>query len=81
MLLLSAVLTVRAGEPNSRKGRGWKEFTGAVIRAVGHRDQGTVFVLWGGTAERVSLIDTGRHTVLQSAHPSPLSARRGFFGS
>jgi len=82
ILLLNAVLTVRAGEPNSHKGKGWETFTDAVIRAVDARPEPVVFVLWGGyAAKKEALIDTGRHTVLKSAHPSPLSARRGFFGS
>ena len=82
VLLLNAVLTVRAGEPNSHKGKGWETFTDAVIRAVDGREEPVVFVLWGGyAAKKVSLIDADRHVVIQSAHPSPLSARRGFFGS
>jgi uracil-DNA glycosylase len=82
VLLLNAVLTVRAGEPNSHRGRGWETFTDAVIRAVDARPEPVVFVLWGGYAgKKEALIDTGRHTVLKSAHPSPLSAKRGFFGS
>ena len=82
VLLLNAVLTVRAGEPNSHKGKGWETFTDAVIRAVNARSEPVVFVLWGGYAARKEgLIDGARHTVVRSAHPSPLSARRGFFGS
>lgn len=82
VLLLNAVLTVRDGEPNSHKGKGWETFTDAVIHAVGVRDRPAVFVLWGGyAAKKETLIDTARHVVLKSAHPSPLSARRGFFGS
>ncbi|HEX8245405.1 MAG TPA: uracil-DNA glycosylase [Longimicrobium sp.] len=82
VLLLNAVLTVRAGEPNSHKGRGWETFTDAVIRAVNERGERVVFVLWGGYAgKKEALIDAGRHTVIKSAHPSPLSAKRGFFGS
>jgi len=82
VLLLNAVLTVRAGEPNSHQGKGWERFTDAVIRAVDARSERVVFVLWGGYAgKKEALIDTGRHAVLRSAHPSPLSARRGFFGS
>ncbi|HSU14281.1 uracil-DNA glycosylase [Longimicrobium sp.] len=82
VLLLNAVLTVRAGEPNSHKGKGWETFTDAVIRAVNERPEPVVFVLWGGYAgKKEALIDAGRHTVLKSAHPSPLSAKRGFFGS
>jgi len=82
VLLLNAVLTVRAHEPNSHKGRGWETFTDAVIRAVNVKDSPVVFVLWGGYAQKkLALIDAARHTVIQSAHPSPLSARNGFFGS
>jgi uracil-DNA glycosylase len=82
VLLLNAVLTVRAGEPNSHQGKGWETFTDAVIRAVNERPGRVVFVLWGGyAAKKEALIDAGRHAVLRSAHPSPLSAKRGFFGS
>ena len=82
VLLLNAVLTVRAHTPNSHKNRGWETFTDAVLRAVNEKPDPVVFVLWGGYAQKkLSLIDTARHTVLQSAHPSPLSARSGFFGS
>jgi uracil-DNA glycosylase len=82
VLLLNAVLTVRAGEPNSHKGKGWETFTDAVIRAVNDHPEPVVFVLWGGYAgKKEALIDAGRHTVLKAAHPSPLSAKRGFFGS
>ena len=82
VLLLNAVLTVRAGEPNSHQGKGWETFTDAVIRAVSARPEPVVFVLWGGyAAKKETLIDGGRHTVIRSAHPSPLSAKRGFFGS
>jgi uracil-DNA glycosylase len=82
VLLLNAVLTVRAGQPNSHKGKGWEKLTDAVIRLLGEREEPMVFVLWGGYAGRkAELIDTGRHTIVQSPHPSPLSARRGFFGS
>ncbi|HKP76411.1 MAG TPA: uracil-DNA glycosylase [Longimicrobiaceae bacterium] len=82
VLLLNAVLTVRAGEPNSHRGKGWETFTDAAIRAVNEKAERVVFVLWGGYAgKKEALIDAGRHVVLKSAHPSPLSARRGFFGS
>jgi uracil-DNA glycosylase len=82
MLMLNAVLTVRAGEPNSHKGKGWETFTDAIIRKVNQKDDGVVFVLWGGYAgKKLGLIDTARHRVISSAHPSPLSARNGFFGS
>ncbi len=82
ILLLNAVLTVRAHEPNSHKNHGWETFTDAIIRTVNAKPDPVVFVLWGAYAQKkVALIDTGRHTIIQSAHPSPLSARAGFFGS
>ncbi|NGO72210.1 uracil-DNA glycosylase [Streptomyces sp. SB3404] len=81
VLLLNAVLTVRAGEANSHKGQGWEQFTDAVIRAVADRPDPAVFVLWGNYAKKKRpLIDTARHTVVEGAHPSPLSAKK-FFGS
>jgi uracil-DNA glycosylase len=82
VLLLNAVLTVRAGVANSHKDRGWERFTDAIISAVNAREKPVVFVLWGGYArKKLQLIDTKRHPVIQSAHPSPLSANSGFFGS
>jgi uracil-DNA glycosylase len=82
MLMLNAVLTVRAGQPNSHKGKGWEHFTDEAIRRVGEKDDPVVFVLWGAYAQKkIKLIDTDRHTIIQSAHPSPLSAANGFFGS
>lgn len=82
VLLLNAVLTVRAHQPNSHKNKGWEKFTDAVIRQVNFKEDRVVFLLWGGYArKKVSLIDTDRHTIIQSAHPSPLSAKAGFFGS
>jgi uracil-DNA glycosylase len=82
VLLLNAVLTVRAHQANSHKSKGWEKFTDAIIRAVNARPDPVVFVLWGGYAQKkLKLINTGRHTVVQSAHPSPLSANNGFFGS
>jgi uracil-DNA glycosylase len=81
VLLLNAVLTVRAGEANSHKGKGWEKFTDAVIRAVASRPDPAVFVLWGNYAQKkLPLIDEERHAVVKGAHPSPLSAKR-FFGS
>src|SRR5207244_10463058 len=81
VLLLNAVLTVRGGEPNSHKDKGWERFTDAVIRATGEKPEPVVFVLWGAYAQKkVKLIDTDRHTIVQSAHPSPLSAKK-FLGS
>jgi uracil-DNA glycosylase len=81
VLMLNAVLTVRAHEPNSHKDRGWETFTDAVIRAVDARPSPVVFVLWGAYAQKkAKLIDASRHPVLTAAHPSPLSAKK-FFGS
>lgn len=82
ILMLNAVLTVRAHQPNSHKGKGWEKFTDAVIRKVNAKNSPVVFVLWGGYArQKASLIDTSRHVIVESAHPSPLSAHNGFFGS
>lgn len=81
VLLLNAVLTVREAEANSHKGKGWEKFTDAVITAVSGRTDPAVFVLWGNYAKKkLPLIDTARHTVIQGAHPSPLSAKL-FLGS
>ena len=80
VLLLNAVLTVRAGEPTSHSGIGWQTFTDAVIRTVSERRDGVVFLLWGNYARsKAPLIDDARHLVLEAAHPSPL-ARGAFFG-
>ena len=86
ILMLNAVLTVRAHEANSHKGKGWETFTDAVIRLVNARPEPVVFLLWGSHAQKkaafVDSIDKGgRHLVLKSPHPSPLSAHNGFFGS
>jgi uracil-DNA glycosylase len=82
VLLLNTVLTVRAHEAASHKGKGWENLTDAIIKAVSAKPEPVVFVLWGAHAQKkLELIDTSKHTVLQSAHPSPLSARNGFFGS
>ena len=82
MLLLNAVLTVRAHQPNSHKGKGWEQFTDAVLRALAARKKPVVFVLWGGYArKKAALLDRAQHTIIESAHPSPLSAHNGFFGS
>ena len=80
VLLLNAVLTVRAGEPTSHGGLGWQTFTDAVIRTVSERRNGVVFMLWGSYARsKAPLVDASRHLVLEAAHPSPL-ARGAFFG-
>lgn len=82
VLLLNTTLTVRRGGPFSHVGQGWEEFTDATIRRLNERRDGLVFVLWGSHAQKkLPLIDTKRHLVIRSAHPSPLSAYRGFFGS
>ncbi|MBO6168910.1 MAG: uracil-DNA glycosylase [Bacteroidales bacterium] len=80
VLLLNAVLTVRAGEPTSHAGIGWQEFTDAVIRCISDKCEGVVFMLWGSYAKsKAPLIDSSKHFILQAAHPSPL-ARGAFFG-
>lgn len=82
VLLLNAVLTVRAHQANSHRGKGWEPFTDAIIERLGQREPPLVFVLWGKPAQaKKKLIDTSRHVVLEAAHPSPLSAHNGFFGS
>jgi len=86
VLLLNTVLTVELGQAASHRGKGWEQFTDAAIAAVNARAEPTVFLLWGNHAQRkAEAIDDvargGRHLVLRSAHPSPLSARTGFFGS
>ncbi len=82
VLLLNATLTVRARQAASHQGRGWETFTDAVIRAVNDKAERVVFILWGASArKKKALIDTSRHAVIESPHPSPLSAHNGFFGS
>jgi uracil-DNA glycosylase len=82
VLLLNAVLTVRAHEANSHKDKGWEKFTDAIIRKLSEKTDPVIFVLWGGYAQKKEkLIDTATHTTIKSAHPSPLSAFNGFFGS
>ncbi len=82
ILMLNAVLTVRAHTPNSHKDKGWETFTDTVIKIVNQKSDPVIFVLWGAYAQKkLKLIDTTRHLAIQSAHPSPLSARNGFFGS
>ena len=82
VLLLNSVLTVRAHEAGSHQGRGWEEVTDALLRYLGKRQEPTVFMLWGAWAQsKAKWIDGSCHLILQSAHPSPLSAYRGFFGS
>ncbi|MTD30896.1 uracil-DNA glycosylase [Planomicrobium sp. YIM 101495] len=82
VLLLNTVLTVRQGAAHSHKGHGWEQFTDAAIRKLSERQEPVIFVLWGRPAQqKKALIDTTRHTIIESVHPSPLSASRGFFGS
>ena len=82
VLLLNATLTVRAGQAASHQGKGWETFTDRILAAVNDKPHRVVFILWGASARRKkSLIDLSRHTVVESAHPSPLSAHNGFFGS
>ncbi len=81
VLLLNTVLTVRRGEANSHKGRGWEQFTDAVISAVNTQDRPVVYFLWGSNARsKKNLITNPGHLVLEAPHPSPLSAYNGFFG-
>lgn len=82
VLLLNATLTVRAACAGSHQGHGWEEFTDAAVRALAERREGLVFILWGAYAQRKgAFINRMRHCVIESPHPSPLSASRGFFGS
>ena len=81
VLMLNATLTVDAGKAGSHQGRGWEIFTDAVIKKLSDRRENIVFLLWGGYARRKgAIIDRKRHLVLECAHPSPLSAYRGFLG-
>lgn len=82
VLLLNATLTVRAHQAGSHQNKGWEEFTDAAIKALNEEREHLVFILWGGYARRKgAIIDRSRHLVLESAHPSPLSAYHGFFGN
>ncbi len=81
VLLLNTVLTVEAGKPQSHAGIGWEVFTDAVIRVLNEKKEKLVFLLWGNPAQKkAALIDESRHYILRAAHPSPLSAARGFLG-
>ncbi len=81
VLLLNSVLTVRAHAANSHKGKGWEEFTDGIIKIISEKKENVVFILWGGNARsKKPLIDQNKHLILESAHPSPLSAYNGFFG-
>jgi len=82
VLLLNAVLTVERGKANSHKNMGWEQFTDRVIQLVNAKEKPVVFLLWGSNAiAKAKMIDTNKHLVLTSPHPSPLSAYRGFFGN
>lgn len=82
VLLLNTALTVRESKPASHRGKGWEQFTDAVIHALNNREEPMVFLLWGNHAgEKEAFIDQERHLVIRSAHPSPFAARKGFFGS
>ena len=82
VLLLNTTLTVRGGQAASHQGKGWETFTDEVIRMVSAKEHPVVFILWGSHArKKKALVDTARHTIIESAHPSPLSAANGFFGS
>lgn len=81
VLLVNAILTVRANTPTSHQNKGWEKFTDAVIRNLSEKRKNLIFLLWGNYAQaKESLIDSNRHYILKAAHPSPLSAYRGFFG-
>ncbi len=81
VLLLNGALTVRAGEPFSHAKFGWAQFTNAVIETISYKKENIIFMLWGKFAlDKKSLIDEGKHFILQAPHPSPLSAHTGFFG-
>lgn len=82
VLLLNAVLTVRAGIPNSHKALGWENFTNKIIEKLNERETPVVFILWGRFAEqKQELITSAKHLIIKSPHPSPFSANKGFFGS
>lgn len=82
VLLLNAVLTVRAGQAASHRGKGWEQFTDYVIRQLNEREKPVVFMLWGNFAiSKSDMITNSQHHIIKSPHPSPLSANRGFFGS
>ena len=81
VLLLNTVLTVRAHQANSHQGKGWEQFTDAVINAVNAQDRPIVYLLWGAPAQRkASMLTNPKHLILKAPHPSPLSAYRGFYG-
>ena len=82
ILLLNSTLTVRAHEANSHKDLGWEKFTDFIIKEISDKKENVVFVLWGAFAQKkAGLIDASKHFIIQSAHPSPFSVHKGFFGS
>lgn len=82
ILLLNTVLTVRNGQAYSHRGQGWENLTDAIIKKLNERSKPIVFILWGKPAqEKIKMIDTNKHIIIKSPHPSPLAAHRGFFGS
>jgi len=82
VLMLNATLTVRAHSPNSHKDLGWEKFTDFIIKEVSDKKENVVFVLWGAFAQKkAELIDSAKHFIIKSAHPSPFSVYRGFYGS
>ncbi|MDE7352537.1 MAG: uracil-DNA glycosylase [Acetatifactor sp.] len=82
VLMLNTVLTVRAHMANSHRGKGWEKFTDAAIAALNKQDRPIVFILWGRPAQtKKRMLDNPKHLILEAAHPSPLSAHNGFFGS
>ena len=82
VLMLNTVLTVRAHQANSHRGKGWEEFTDAAIRILNDQDRPIVFILWGSPAQKKAMmLHNPKHLILKAPHPSPLSAYRGFFGS
>ncbi|HAO88249.1 MAG TPA: uracil-DNA glycosylase [Gammaproteobacteria bacterium] len=82
VLLLNAVLTVQGGQAASHQGKGWERFTDAIVGLLNKEQEGLIFMLWGSYAQKKgAIVDRDRHLVLQSPHPSPLSASRGFFGN
>ncbi|HLR10963.1 MAG TPA: uracil-DNA glycosylase [Sporosarcina sp.] len=82
VLLLNTVLTVQQGKAHSHRNKGWEQFTDAVIQQLSAQHEQLVFILWGRPAQqKKALIDLTKHTIVESVHPSPLSAHRGFFGS
>ena len=82
VLLLNSILTVESGSPGSNKDFGWEEFTNQIIKALNDKKSNLVFILWGAYAQSKKIfIDSSKHLIIASPHPSPLSAHRGFFGS